>query len=150
MASIRDPQTFAAGLLLSLAGALGLGLSLQYRMGSALDMGPGYFPAIVGGLLLLCGLVALLRSLTVEGESLPSISWKPVFVVLAGIVVFGLLLESIGLAAALLALTLSCSLAHPALSFRTALIIAAALIVFSSLVFVTWLGTPVPIIRGII
>ena len=45
------------GLMMAGFGAAALLLSSQYRMGTTARMGPGYFPAGLGGLLFLVGSV---------------------------------------------------------------------------------------------
>lgn len=59
---IRNEKDFWAGLMF-----MGFGLaaviiaSLNYQMGSAVRMGPAYFPVMLGGLLAILGLVVFLR-----------------------------------------------------------------------------------------
>ncbi|HTQ78156.1 MAG TPA: tripartite tricarboxylate transporter TctB family protein [Burkholderiales bacterium] len=85
--TIRNPKDFWAGLMFMafgaafVVGALGTpafldslwgGPILQgYQLGSAVRMGPAYFPAALGGILVLLGAVIFLRSLAsrLKGEA---------------------------------------------------------------------------------
>jgi len=68
---IRNQKDFWAGLMF-LAFGLGFAiLALNYQMGTAVRMGPAYFPTVLGGLMALLGAIVLLRSLVsrVTGEA---------------------------------------------------------------------------------
>src|SRR5713226_8433114 len=49
--SIRSPRDFYAGLIFLLFGALAAYIARDYPIGSAVRMGPGYFPYLLGILL---------------------------------------------------------------------------------------------------
>ncbi len=69
---IASPRDFWSGLLF---GGLGLFAAVyaatHYQLGTAVRMGPGYFPLWVGGLVALLGLVLVVGSLRIEGPPLP-------------------------------------------------------------------------------
>ena len=59
---IRNQKDFAAGVIYVLAGAgFGIG-AINYKVGDAARMGPGYFPLMIGILLTVIGLVTLFGS----------------------------------------------------------------------------------------
>ena len=68
---IKAPKDFWAGLMF-----IGFGLFFMiwaithYQMGSAVRMGPAYFPTMLGGLLAVLGAFVLLESFVVTGEGL--------------------------------------------------------------------------------
>ena len=68
---IKAPKDFWAGLMF-----IGFGLFFliwaitHYQMGSAVRMGPAYFPTVLGGLLAVLGAFVLLESFVVTGEGL--------------------------------------------------------------------------------
>jgi hypothetical protein len=72
---VRNANDLGAGLIYLAVGTAGLVLSPRYGMGSALRMGPGYFPAVLSGLLALIGLGSLLRSLRGHRDDLPPLFW---------------------------------------------------------------------------
>ena len=143
---IRNQTDFAAGLL---AMAFGLFVAVyaavHYKLGTAVRMGPGYFPAWIGGLLALLGLALALSSLRVDGPPLHRMQLRPVLFVLGGSVVFGYALKPLGLVAATVLLVLIGAAGGREFRWREVLALAAALALFASLVFVTGLGLPFPL-----
>jgi Tripartite tricarboxylate transporter TctB family len=141
---VRSQREFTAGLIFFSTGAIWLAASLNYRIGTATAMGPGYFPLVVSLLLTVLGLGSVIRSLNIEETDILG-SWPPVAVifVLGGVVSFGLLLESTGLiAAAAVLILLSCWSRLRTRPLET-LLLTAALIALVSGIFVFGLGMPV-------
>ena len=54
-----DNKDVWAGLMLIAIGAAAMFFARNYPFGTALRMGPGYFPMLLGGLLILFGLYTL-------------------------------------------------------------------------------------------
>ena len=98
MSYIQGPKDFYAGLLFIGIGAAAILIALNYPMGTAARMGPGYFPRALGGLLIMLGALSVLRSLRLAGEPLPRWRWRPLVVALGSVVVFGLIVQYAGLA----------------------------------------------------
>jgi hypothetical protein len=143
---IRNPTDFVTGLLF---GGFGVFMSLyaatHYNIGTAVRMGPGYFPLWVGGLVALLGAVVLIRSLRFEGPRLPKMHWRPLLLILAGSIAFGYLLKPLGLVLATAVLVVVSALGGHEFRWREALLLAAVLAVFSIAVFVYALGLPFPL-----
>lgn len=59
---IKNGKDFWAGLMFTGFGLGFMLVSFNYPMGSALRMGPAYFPAVLGGLLALLGAVVFFRA----------------------------------------------------------------------------------------
>ncbi len=93
----RDRRDFSAGLMFVGIGAFFSIFATHYPMGSALRMGPAYFPTVVGWILFVLGWIIFIRSFFVRGEPLPKTNWRPLILVLGSVVVFALLLETAGL-----------------------------------------------------
>ena len=55
MAFIRHPKDFFAGLLFIAFGIAAIAIGSNYPLGTAARMGPGYFPRILGILLIALG-----------------------------------------------------------------------------------------------
>jgi len=144
---IRAPKDFCIGLIYLAAGSAGLLIGRNYPFGSGARMGPGYFPMVVAGLLVLFGAIALIRSVTAEGEGIGGFAWKQIALVLGSAVAFGLLLETAGLVVALVALVLVGAAASE--NFRLewmAVLGLLVLVTFCALVFVKGLGLPMPLV----
>jgi len=145
--TIRAPKDFWAGLLYGGVGAAAVIIARDYSWGRGGRMGPGYFPTILGALLLLIGIASLVRSFVARGEPLGPIAWKGAALVTGATVLFGFLLRPAGLVPALAVLIFSSAAASSRfkLDWR-ALALMLALIAFCALVFVKGLGLPLPLV----
>ncbi len=139
---IRSQSDFWCGLLFGAIGVAVILLARDYRMGSAASMGPGYFPTLLGYLLVFLGLTLTLPSLFADGEKIPRVHPRPVLIILLSIVVFGLILDYLGFALSVFVLALVGALAEPELRPRESVVLALFLAAFSVVVFHSLLGLP--------
>ena len=65
---IRSPRDFCAALIYLAIGLGAIYMGSELPMGTAVKMGPAYFPTFLGGLLAFIGLLALVRSVVRKGE----------------------------------------------------------------------------------
>ena len=103
-----------AGLLFMGVAILGLYLSRDYPIGTALRMGTGYVPRLLCWLLLALGACVLLQGLRETPRAGPGgqdtvarFGFRPLVLVTASIVLFALTLERLGLVIAILLLTVT-------------------------------------------
>ena len=61
---IKNGKDFWAGLMYLAFGAAFMLVARNYAMGSALRMGPAYFPTVLGGILVALGVVVFIRAFT--------------------------------------------------------------------------------------
>jgi hypothetical protein len=143
---IRNPTDFWTGLLF---GAFGLFAAVYaafaYRMGSAVRMGPGYFPTWIGGLVAILGLVVALRALQLDGPALPRMRVRPVLFVLGASIAFGYLLKPLGMVLATIMLVIISAGGGHEFRWREVLLLAVGLSAFAVGVFVYGLGLPFPL-----
>ena len=143
---IKSPKDFWSGLMF-----LGFGLffviwaAIYYQMGSAVRMGPAYFPVLLGGLLAFLGLVILLESFVVEGSPVPAFAFRPLILLSVGCVLYGYLMKPLGLFVATLALVVVSAFGGHEFKWKEVLILYAILMLFSWLVFVRGLTLPFPL-----
>jgi hypothetical protein len=140
---IRAPSDFWCGLLFVAIGVAFVVLAQSYRFGTAARMGPGYFPTMLGALMALLGLTLVVPAFANDGEGMQRFHLRPFLLVLLGVAAFGLALPYLGLAAAIAALVVVGSFAEPDLKPLETAAVAAFLVVFSILIFVTLLGLPI-------
>lgn len=144
---IKGPKDFWTGALYCFIGAAALYMARDFGMGTAARMGPGYFPTILGGLLVLFGAVSVVRAFVRVGEPIGAIAWKPIFLITGGTVCFAFLLRTAGLPIALLALLLISASGSSKFKFDWRATLAMfALVLFCALVFVKGLGVPMPLL----
>jgi hypothetical protein len=147
MKAIRSPQNFWAGDFYIFLGSAALVIGSDYTMGSAARMGPGYFPRVLAGLLVLTGVIAIARSFTRDGEPIGRIAWKPLALVIGATIAFALLLDRAGLIISLLALCLIGASASARFRFEPlAALGLVGLIAFCALVFVEFFHIPMPLL----
>jgi len=145
MARVKDQKDFWSALLFIAFGCAGLWFGRNYAVGSAAAMGPGYFPRMMSIALILLGGIILARSLVVAGEPVERIALWPQLLILASIVVFGLLIERIGLAVSVAAVALISGLAGQGLRWFELLALALAMSALCVGLFVYLLGQPIPV-----
>jgi hypothetical protein len=145
MASIRHPRDFLAGLLFVAFGIAAVVIGSRYTLGTAARMGPGYFPRILGILLITLGAVLALRALRLNGPALPGWKWRPVAVVLGSVVAFGLMVNYVGVVLSTVFLIVAASAASHEFRLREALISGVVLAALAVGVFVIGLKLQLPI-----
>jgi len=139
---VKSPQDFWCAVFFVVLGALSMYLAHDYRMGTALAMGPGYFPMWLGGILVAFGLVMGAMSFKTEaadGEDLGWDNWafRPWLVLPAALIAFAVLMEAdVGFVPSLFVLIIGCALAHKDVRWKETLLLgifvtAAAVAIFS-------------------
>jgi hypothetical protein len=116
----------------------------HYQMGSAVRMGPGYFPAVLGGLLAVLGVAVLVKSLAIDGPRVAAFHFRPLVLVCGSVLVYGYLMQPGGLAVATAAALFIGALAGHEFKWKEVSVVALVLVAFSYLVFVKGLTLPFP------
>jgi putative tricarboxylic transport membrane protein len=142
---IRSPQDFWSGVVFIALALVFIVLAQQYRFGTMHRMGPALFPTLVGVLLAGLGAIIAARAFVLDGLPVPRFHARPLIVSLVAIVLFGLALQYLGLAAAVVVLVLTGAYAGRGMRPIETLVLAAFLAVFSIAVFVWLLGLPLPV-----
>jgi hypothetical protein len=145
---LRDNKGFWSGIMFMGIGALGLYLALDYPMGSALRMGPGYFPNVLSAVLILFGVYCLIQGLIKPERIQGNWSVRALVILPIATVVFGLLMEHAGFIPALIALVFISAYAGSEFKFMEVLLMAVGLTVGSWALFIWGLGLPYPLIVG--
>jgi hypothetical protein len=126
---------------------------LNYSFGNSARPGPAYFPFGLGLLTALLGVFEIVKALVVDADDGGRIgAWplKQMAIILAGVVLFGLLLPRLGLVVALPVLILVASLPSGEFHWGEVIINVVVLTIFSWLVFVKGLGLTIPILPSFI
>jgi hypothetical protein len=139
---IRDSGGFVAGLLFVSVGGGAIGIASGYPIGTALHMGPGYFPVAVGTLLVLVGVASMLRALVVTTMGAERIAFRPLVVITAAVVVFAAAIDRIGLVPSVFVSALLACAAGTKPRIAEACLIAACLSVMAAGIFFYGLKLP--------
>ncbi len=148
MPFIRHPKDFYSGLIFVAFGIAAIVIGSNYSLGTAARMGPGYFPRILGIMLIVLGAALSLRALKINGEPIAKWHWKPTLVVLGSVVLFGYIVNYAGLVVSTIILIVMSSWASPEFRLKESIIsgfLLAALVVG---VFVIGLKLQLPIWPG--
>lgn len=146
--SVKNPRDFWCGLVFIALGGLAVYLSHDYKMGTALEMGPGYFPTWIGIILMGFGLVLGGRSFTIEDSGGEGLGWKdwafrPWIVTAGAIGVYALMMEAeIGFVPSIFLLVITSSLAHKDVRVLETLILASCVTVGAVLIFIYGIELP--------
>ncbi|MGH6784971.1 MAG: tripartite tricarboxylate transporter TctB family protein, partial [Sphingomicrobium sp.] len=142
---IKAPKDFWAGLMFIGVGLFFMAWALtHYQMGTAVRMGPAYFPAVLGGLLGFLGILVLIESVTVDGPRVPRFAFRPLVLISAACVIYGYTMKPLGLIIATALLVFISAFGGHEFKWKEVTILYIVLIVFSVLVFVKGLTLPFP------
>ncbi|GAA4334099.1 tripartite tricarboxylate transporter TctB family protein [Pigmentiphaga soli] len=144
---IQSQQNFWSGVMFIVLGILFAIFALDYQMGTAAKMGPGYFPFWLGILMALLGAVIGISALSPKAEEtkVTGIDFKIALLVLGSVVLFGILLRPLGVYVSILILVVLSSYASHEFNWKVAVVNGFCLVIFSHLVFVKGLGLIFPL-----
>ena len=137
------------------AGAVFIAVALGYMwmawndlpIGSALDMGPGYFPIVLSGILILFGLAIIVRGwVTQQGTEFGRVPWRAVVMLSVATLVFAAFFDDLGLLPGVFVLSFLAALSSSQNSILRATLSSAGIALFCTAVFGYGIGLPIPIV----
>ncbi|MBB2698273.1 UNVERIFIED_ORG: hypothetical protein GGI66_002937 [Rhizobium esperanzae] len=137
-----DTTNAICGALFVATGAFFAVQSLSLDLGTALRMGPGYFPLVLACVLVLLGAIIFIQALRVEGEPVDVFAWRGMLFILPAPVFFGLTVRGLGFAPALFVTAFIACFASRKMNVVFAIILSLLLTIFSVAVFSYGLGLP--------
>lgn len=143
--NVFKQQDFVSGLLLGSVGAAGLFFGRDYPIGSASQMGPGYFPIGLSFGILVVGLLLVIKSLVTGDLLIERIHLRSVGFVVVAMVAFGLTIERASLAVATFLLISIGSLGSQEARPREVLLVYVSLTIAAAALFIIGLGLPIRI-----
>jgi hypothetical protein len=139
---LHENKDLLAGLLMVCIGSIAFYMALDYPFGSALRMGPGYFPRVLAGIFVAFGIYVALRGLR-TGEMVQGVwGWKALTLITLSFWVFGWLMDRIGLIPSLVVLFFVSAFAGHEFKLKEVIILTTVMIVFAWAVFIYGLGMP--------
>ena len=145
----RYNRDFFAGLFYILLGTLGMFMARDYPFGSALRMGPGYFPSVLGGMMIAFGVAVMAMGVKNNEKMKAGWSFRALIVLPLSTVVFGVMMEEAGFIPALLVLIPLSAAAGREFKVVEIALLTIGLTVLSTLLFIKGLGLPYPLIKGL-
>ncbi|PVG83047.1 hypothetical protein DDE18_11085 [Nocardioides gansuensis] len=153
----RSSADLIAGLVLAAFGLAFAVAALGYDRGSLLNMGPGYFPLVVAGILVALGVAIVVKAYVApdlshhdtparsdgesrdEGLAFAAVLWRPIVATTAALVFFAFTVDGLGLVLATFGTALIVPFAAKEMTVARALVIAVGLTVVSLVIFVVLL-----------
>lgn len=142
MQRIRGAQDFLAGAMFVAIGALALYLARDYPMGSAMRMGPGYFPTVLGGILTVLGGVLMAKGLLVRGPGTGRFALLPLALILAAVALFAFSVERAGILVAVALVVVVGALPSGQFRWHEVLILVVVMAALAVGLFTEGLGLP--------
>lgn len=132
-----------SGIIFFLIGLAVVIIAQDYKMGTLVRMGPGYFPVIIGSLTILVGLSLIVKSLIEKPNPLPKFAFRPLFFLLGAIIIFAMTLEKFGLVISTVLLIIVSRFASRPVNWIATLVLSACLVVVA--VFIFWYLLKLPL-----
>jgi len=150
---ICNKKNFVSGILFFALGVFFVVVARKYDFGSLREIGPGFFPVILGIILILLSAAILFFSISVKGtaENLNPWHWKPVIVLSLSILVFLVLIPNFGFIIAVFSLLLISSFAyHEKRKLVELFLLTIGLTILAVIVFIIGLKLPIDLVPNFI
>jgi hypothetical protein len=148
MPALLISKDFWSGVMLIAVGIGAVVVARGIPFGTALRMGPGYFPTILGGVLALFGLWLVAKALRHSDPIEGGWSLRALIVLPLSLVLFGVLMDRAGFIPALAVLIVGSAAASREFKLVEVAALTVFLVVFCVAVFVWGLGLPYPLFAG--
>jgi uncharacterized membrane protein len=145
-----ERKDFWSGAMLIVIGGGALFIARNYQFGTSLRMGPGYFPTVLGAMLVMFGVYFVMQGLRSSAEKIEG-SWslRALLIVPLSLVLFGLLIDRAGFVPAMLVLVIGSAAASSQFRLVEVLVFSALLTACCVIVFIWLLGLPYELITGL-
>jgi hypothetical protein len=141
--AIRDVLAGSAFIGFGLAFAVG---ATTYEIGTALRMGPGYFPLVLGGVLVLLGVLVVTKGLIAgEGAAIGPVPWRAAGLIVAALLFFGATIRGLGVVPSVFVTALLAGWSGHRPGAVAPVVIAVGLTAVSVIVFIVALQLRLPL-----
>jgi hypothetical protein len=143
---VRNKQNFAAGLFFTAFGTFAAIVARSYTMGTADDIGPGYFPFWLATLLAVLGTILAASSLAPAAHKteIGRLDWQSTLWIVGPVLLFAALLHYLGVILSVALLVLLSSMGSHEFTWKGAIGSTLVLAVLVYLVFVVGLHLQFP------
>jgi len=145
--NIVSLRLVVAGMLAAI-GAAGLVIGLDYEFGSMRRMGPGYFPVVLSGILVVLAIAEMLSAvLKPDPEATGALDWRPMCAILAAVAGFAVTIELFGLLPAFFVVIGLSTLSERGYGLLPATVISLVTCLAAWLLFDRLLGMTLPLLH---
>ncbi len=145
----RSNRDFFAGLMYIVTGAAAIWMARDYPFGSALRMGPGYFPIVLSGIMVVFGIYVMAQGFRNNEKIQGNWSIRALIVLPLSTVIFGYLMEEAGFIPAMVALIPISAAAGREFKWGEIVLLTIGLTIACAAGFIYGLGLPYPLIKGL-
>jgi hypothetical protein len=145
---LSNNKQFLSGLMFLGIGAVAIFIAQDYPMGTALRMGPGYFPIVLGGIIGLFGIYELVKGLLKPEAIKGNWSVRALIILPLSAVLFGVTMEQAGFVPAMIVLIFASAAAGPEFKLWEVALMAVIMTAASVGLFIYGLGLPYPLFSG--
>ncbi|MDE1991780.1 MAG: tripartite tricarboxylate transporter TctB family protein [Rhizobiaceae bacterium] len=141
----------AGGFLMMAVGFAFSYFGWAYDVGTLSQMGPGFMPVVLGGVLALLGLLILVNGVGASGITVDMAAWpdwRGLIAIIAGMVAFVLLATRAGLIVSTFAVVFISALGDRGNRLRDALLLGVGVTIFGVVVFYYGLQIRLPLLPG--
>jgi Tripartite tricarboxylate transporter TctB family len=147
-AGLLSSKDFWGGLMLIALGVAAVLVARGYAFGTVLRMGPGYFPTMLGIILVLFGLCVFAQGLRNPEPMEGGWSMRALIVLPVAFALFGFLMDRAGFVPALAVLIVASAAASSSFRLVEVALMTAVLTAACVAVFIWGLGLPYRLIAG--
>jgi uncharacterized membrane protein len=145
---LRNNKRFLSGIMFLFIGGGAIYMAQDYPMGSALRMGPGYFPIVLGAIIGLFGIWELIIGVIKPDPVKGNWSLRALIILPLSAVIFGVLMEKAGFIIAMVVLIYVSAFSSKEFRFWEVTALAVGLTAASVGLFIYGLGLPYPLWSG--
>ncbi len=144
---IKSQEDFWAGMMFIGFGLTAIVVATDYPMGSAMRMGPGYFPTYLGAIMIVLGAIISFRSTKVQGEGIRAFGWRGLILLSLAFFSYGLMIDNfdLGFIPSIASVVFLSALAGREFRLVETLILVAVLAIGTTALFIWGLGLPYPL-----
>lgn len=142
---ITSAENFWSGIMFIGFGVLAMFIARDYPFGSTMRMGPGYFPSVIGGCLIVLGTAITVTGLRLKGEGIGPFPWRAMLFLGVGFASFAWGIDNLGFIPALAILILLASFASKEHRWKEVLVETLVLIGGCWAIFIYGLELPFPL-----
>ena len=144
---LRNNKDVWSGMMFMGTGAVAIMIARAYPFGTTVNMGPGYFPSVLGGILILLGSYVMVRGLRRSEKIQGNWSLRALIILPLSMVLFGILIQKAGFLPAVVALIFGSAASGREFKFIEILLLTSLMTVIAVAIFIWGLGLPYALIR---